>query len=156
MYLVSPHVNSTVPPLCLVVEDIDNLETMNTTNIQDTAFHRFRIGSFDALIVSDGKMNVPAYPTYAANANPAEVQRALQAQAMPHDQYTLTCNVFYVDTGKHKILVDTGVGSEFGETLGQTVSNLRLAGVEPKEIDAVILTHAHPDHIGGIVGNNNS
>jgi glyoxylase-like metal-dependent hydrolase (beta-lactamase superfamily II) len=54
----------------------------------------------------------------------------------------------FIDTGKYKVLVDTGAGS-LGQNTGKLLKNLKLEGVSPEDINVVILTHAHPDHIGG-------
>jgi glyoxylase-like metal-dependent hydrolase (beta-lactamase superfamily II) len=56
----------------------------------------------------------------------------------------------YVDTGEHHVLVDTGAG-DFFPTTGRLPSNLREAGVDLDEIDKVVITHAHADHIGGLL-----
>jgi glyoxylase-like metal-dependent hydrolase (beta-lactamase superfamily II) len=61
-----------------------------------------------------------------------------------------TC--LFVDTGRHRVLLDTGIGAfPLGPTQGRLVALLRDQGVEPGEIDTVVLSHAHPDHLGGSV-----
>jgi glyoxylase-like metal-dependent hydrolase (beta-lactamase superfamily II) len=53
-----------------------------------------------------------------------------------------------INTGDHRILIDTGAG-KLGPDTGKLLTSLRAEGISPKEIDTVILTHAHPDHLGG-------
>lgn len=113
--------------------------------------YHFTLGSFNAIVVSDGTLATPPFPNYAPTAEPAELERSLVERFLSPDELGLYFNALYVDTGNHKVLVDTGSGVELGDTLGRLATNLRDAGIEPETIDTVILTHAHPDHIGGIV-----
>lgn len=55
-----------------------------------------------------------------------------------------------VDTGRQRVLVDTGAGG-MAPTTGNLIPNLQAEGIAPEEIDTVILTHGHPDHIGGTI-----
>jgi glyoxylase-like metal-dependent hydrolase (beta-lactamase superfamily II) len=55
-----------------------------------------------------------------------------------------------VETGRHVMLVDTGLGEQ-SRTSGAILARLEMAGIRPKDVDTVVLTHAHPDHIGGAV-----
>jgi glyoxylase-like metal-dependent hydrolase (beta-lactamase superfamily II) len=60
-------------------------------------------------------------------------------------------NAFLVNTGAKLILIDTGAGNAFGPTLGFAVRNLKAAGYDPADVDKVLLTHMHGDHLGGIL-----
>lgn len=60
-------------------------------------------------------------------------------------------NSFLIANGEHLILVDTGGGKLLGPGFGQMMTNLKAAGYRPEQVDTVLLTHMHPDHIGGLV-----
>ena len=117
----------------------------------NTAIYRFKIGEFDAISVSDGQVAFPAYPTYAPNATEEAVEQSLRENFMPVELYTLNCNALFIDTGRNKVLLDTGAGQELGAQLGRLATNLKTAGVEPEQIDTVVISHSHPDHIGGLI-----
>lgn len=113
--------------------------------------YQFRLGEFQVATISDGLFRLPPYPTFATNADLATVEQAMVERFWAPDELLVYLNATYVDTGEHKVLIDTGAGIEFGEGLAQLPDNLRKMGVDPEDIDTVILTHAHADHIGGIV-----
>ncbi len=120
--------------------------------LSNASIFGFRIGAFRALALSDGQATWPAFPTYASNTTEDELKRSLAQNHMDPVNYTLNFNALYVDTGRHRVLIDTGAGSELGAGLGRLAANLTAAGVAPAQVDAVVLSHGHPDHIGGIVG----
>jgi glyoxylase-like metal-dependent hydrolase (beta-lactamase superfamily II) len=78
------------------------------------------------------------------------VGAALAAQHQPALQPT-SVNAFLIDTGSRRILIDTGAGPFFGPALGLTLSSLTQAGYAPGTIDEILITHAHIDHIGGLL-----
>src|SRR5271167_5229109 len=116
--------------------------------------YRFKIGAFHCLAVSDGTL---VYPTgmFFVNARKEEYEGALGERRLPLDEIETPYICLYLDTGEHRVLVDTGAG-KLAPTTGRLVKNLRSAGIDPATIDTVILTHAHPDHIGGNLESNGS
>lgn len=110
--------------------------------------YRFRVGSFECVAVSDGTFLYPS-GVYAVNAPTAQVDRVLQEHNLPPHEILSPYTCFYINTGRHRVLIDTGAG--FAPTNGKLFANLAAAGITPASIDTVILTHGHADHIGGNV-----
>lgn len=120
---------------------------------QGAGFYRFRVGDFRCAVVSDGAFvnGGPVGATFATNAAPDAVDAVLAERFLPASGARLHFNAVYVDTGRDKVLIDAGSGASFGPTAGLLPANLRAAGVEPGEIDTLIISHAHPDHLFGIL-----
>ncbi|MDP9363146.1 MAG: MBL fold metallo-hydrolase [Chloroflexota bacterium] len=118
---------------------------------ENAAAYRFTIGDVEATVVSDGQADFPPYPTYAPHASPAEVEQAMREWFLPPDRYTLNANALVLDTDDARLLVDAGAGATLGADLGRLADNLRSSGIPPESIDVVLLTHAHVDHIGGLL-----
>ncbi len=119
---------------------------------QGAGFYRFKIGNFEAASVSDGFIETGDHKRIVAvGASEEEYQELLTDRFLPQNQY-FNVNTLYVDTGTHKVIIDTGVGPEFAPACGNQPSNLRNLGVEPEEIDVVFLSHGHADHISGVLG----
>jgi glyoxylase-like metal-dependent hydrolase (beta-lactamase superfamily II) len=112
--------------------------------------HRFRVGAFHCFVLSDGNYVYPA-GMFFANARKEDYERELRRRQLPLDQITTPYDCLYLDTGRHRVLVDTGAG-KLAPTTGRLVQHLRRQGIDPATIDTVILTHAHADHIGGNLG----
>ncbi|MCG7362494.1 MBL fold metallo-hydrolase [Roseomonas sp. ACRSG] len=122
------------------------------------AWYRFRLGEYEATVVSDGRLPLgkpePAFPA----SPPNEIVSLLQNNFLPPDAATLEQNALILNTGKQLILFDTGMGDSmgddskmFGPTTGRLLANMRASGIEPEQIDLVILSHAHSDHCWALV-----
>jgi glyoxylase-like metal-dependent hydrolase (beta-lactamase superfamily II) len=113
---------------------------------QAPGFYRFRLGDFRITVLSDG---TALRDLSEIMSEPDVVREAFRGshEALPTE---ISINCFLVDTGAKKILIDTGAGALFGPTSGRVVSNMRVAGYDAKDIDAILLTHIHGDHSGGL------
>lgn len=124
--------------------------------------YQFKVGAFDCLCVSDGALTFPAQ-WYAANAPAVEIASVLEARFLPPEQVTNQTTALLVDTGESLVLIDTGMAEpqkplvqvpDAGTALrqlGRLREHLADAGVGLDEIDVVVLTHGHPDHVGGLL-----
>ena len=116
--------------------------------------HRFTVGTFDCSVVQDGTFAYP-HPAqmFFTNAPATERDRAIRDHGVDPDdweEYLSPYPSLVVETGDRTVLIDTGAG-DLTPTTGNLESNLRYAGVAPEAVDTVVLTHGHPDHVGGCV-----
>ncbi len=118
---------------------------------QAPGFYRFTLGDFEITTILDGTIDLDTRQILT-NVEPGRADALLARQFLTQSVET-SVNTFLVNTGSRLVLVDTGTGSYFGPTLGKVVANLRAAGYAPEQIDDVLITHMHGDHIGGLVTN---
>ena len=109
--------------------------------------YRFQLGSFECLSLSDGSVDYPPGHLFA-NVPKAQIEEALRGRGLPVDYVTTPCTCLYVNTGEHRVLVDMGAG-QVAPDAGRLRQNIVAAGIEPVDIDTVVITHAHPAHVGG-------
>lgn len=113
---------------------------------QVPGYVRRKLGAFEVTALLDGEV---ALDLKLYNGDAAEIaQRSARSyQSSPPRSHV---NAFAVNTGERLYLVDTGTGVLMGSSLGRVTENLVLAGINPDQIDAILLTHLHPDHFGGM------
>lgn len=111
-------------------------------------FQRLMIGDFEVIAISDGQSAINT--TKLLNGNKERIERALERNFLAEDVST-SHNSFLINTGSKLILIDAGAGSLLGPNFGKLSANLNAAGYRPEQIDDVLLTHMHTDHIGGLM-----
>jgi glyoxylase-like metal-dependent hydrolase (beta-lactamase superfamily II) len=149
-----PAVAATATPLLTPAStQAEDARQAGAEPLNGNGFYRFKIGDFQATVISDGYGELPVGPIFAANATEAELDPVLKANFM-QPVIQITNNPLVVDTGRERILVDTGFGEKIGPPFGsfpRLEANLGRAGITPESIDLVVISHGHLDHIGGLV-----
>ena len=122
---------------------------------QAPGWYRYKVGSFEITVVTDGVNRFKLPDDMVANAKREEVNAALLAAHMEPDVFVGPYNPIVVNTGQKLVLIDTGTGeAAFQSTKGssgQLMTNLGAAGIDPKAIDTVIISHYHGDHVNGLL-----
>lgn len=109
--------------------------------------HSFKFGQFEVTVLSDGHLTVPTR-FLARNATEAEIKTSLRTTG---DFVTPPCNITLIKTPTETILVDVGAGPHFMSGAGKLADNMDAAGIERKSVTKIVLTHAHPDHLWGML-----
>jgi glyoxylase-like metal-dependent hydrolase (beta-lactamase superfamily II) len=113
------------------------------------ATYRFRVGNLDCIAVEDYPVKVPARRLFS-NVSDLELEREMRTHGLDIGGIpgSSVCLVVRTDVGW--VLFDTGHGLAYGKP-GHLLSGLHAEGIEPSDIQAVVLSHAHVDHIGGLL-----
>ena len=115
---------------------------------QVAGFYRTTVGAFEVTALLDG---TSTFDVHWLRAQPTEIQPLAAKQFQENGKLAGTVAAFLINTGKQLILVDTGSGGFWGgPALGHLTENLRASGYRPEQVDLVLLTHLHADHVAGL------
>jgi glyoxylase-like metal-dependent hydrolase (beta-lactamase superfamily II) len=120
---------------------------------QPSYFYRFNFGGSEVTVVSDGPLALGPPKGTFTGASEEEIKKMLSDNFLPTDNIVLEQNSPIVNMGDKLVLFDTGLGTSkaFGPTTGRQQKSMMEAGIKPEDIDAVVFSHGHIDHIGGVV-----
>lgn len=116
---------------------------------QVPGFYRTMIGDYELTALYDGGASIDSN---LLHGDPKLIQ-SLLARSFQNDPKNVSATVqgYLVNTGSKLVLIDTGAGGHWGPAaLGKLVQNLKASGYKPEQVDLVLLTHLHGDHVGGI------
>lgn len=116
---------------------------------QAPGFYRMMLGDFEVTALFDGTLDLEP-KKLLTNTTQAQVGKLLD-RGFEKDAVPTSVNGYLINTGSKLVLVDTGAGGLFGPTLGNLQANLKAAGYQPDQVDDVLITHMHGDHVGGLV-----
>jgi glyoxylase-like metal-dependent hydrolase (beta-lactamase superfamily II) len=116
---------------------------------RNAGHYRFRVGDIQATVLSDGLLSGPPN-VYAGDAPEAELREALRRAFLPTDAMTLNLNTLLIETGGRRILIEAGAAQTMGPNGGRLFDNLATIGLTRDDIDLVVISHTHPDHVGNL------
>ena len=117
---------------------------------QEADVHRFNFGEFEVTVLSDGVISLPL-SALAADMDIETVKALLQERGLPTDTRPGAVNVTMLSRGDQRIMIDVGSGPNFMDSTGRLADSIEIAEIEPDSVTHVVLTHAHPDHVWGLI-----
>ena len=117
---------------------------------QAAGVYRYKIGSYELTALHDGTWFRKIDDKFVRNASGSEVDKALADSFLQPGIIPTPFTPLLVNTGSKLVMIDTGTGGQLGPTTGHLARALAAAGIEPKAIDTILISHFHPDHINGI------
>ena len=124
--------------------------TVPFAGVQGPGVYRFKLGDFQISALFDGVWYLPIDEKLVRNASGPDVNQALAAAFLPPNILPISFTALLVNTGTKVILIDTGTAGQVADTAGSLLDNLYVAGIDPKAIDTILISHFHPDHIDGL------
>jgi glyoxylase-like metal-dependent hydrolase (beta-lactamase superfamily II) len=117
---------------------------------QASGFYRRKLGDFEVTSVYDGIWMRDADAGFVRNAEFGDVQKALADAFAPAGKVPIPFTPLVVNTGSKLVLIDTGTGGRLSPLAGTYMDNFTAAGLDPKSVDVIAISHFHPDHINGL------
>lgn len=141
-----------LPASSTQTEKAQEVSVAPPTNEQTKGFKRFSLGELELTVLSDGYFRQsPVHPFIAPLARPEDVEAMLKVAFRSTDSIDSAMNIVVVRSQDRLILLDTGMGVFADSTQGRLSEGLADAGFRATDFTDVILSHAHTDHIGGLV-----
>ena len=116
---------------------------------QVPGYYRLMLGKLEVTALFDGSLDIDKNVLYGVTKE--EINRLLAQRFIAGSKIPTSVNAYLVNFGNKLVLIDAGSGTAFGPTLGRLIANLKASGYEPAQVDAVLVTHLHGDHMGGLL-----
>jgi len=116
---------------------------------QAPGYYRTMVGDFEVTALFDGVIELTP-KELLTNTKNVPVDKLLE-RSFEAEKVLTSVNGYLINTGDKLVLVDTGAADKFGPKTGRLLANLKAAGYQPEQVDMVLITHMHGDHVGGLV-----
>lgn len=116
---------------------------------QAPGFYRYKVGDIEVTAINDGFAQRPL-EGFVRNAELSQVQQAMQEAFLPGNALPITFNTLVLNNSGRLTLIDTGNGDMGAPTSGRWMANFRAAGFDPAQVNTVVISHFHGDHINGL------
>jgi glyoxylase-like metal-dependent hydrolase (beta-lactamase superfamily II) len=116
--------------------------------VQVPGYYRLSLGTFEVTALYDGSLELDT--KLLKDTQSIDLARLLARMFVGNPKMQTAVNAYLINTGSHLVLVDTGAAKLFGPTLGFVLENMKAAGYEPSQVDTVVITHLHGDHMGAL------
>lgn len=145
----------TLAPLAAALAPRTAVAAAPMLGLSEPTHYRVKLGNFEVTTISDAAAFIDGpWPVIGSNAEQTDVDQVMRDNLLPTNKYRPGFSPMVVNTGKELVLFDTGNG-ERGfvprPAGGWLAAQLGPAGFKPEQIDVVVLSHGHPDHIGGVM-----
>lgn len=132
-----------------LMSSMASAEPVPQQKTQAPGYFRLAVGDYEVTALFDGYNDLS--PHLLKGLSDGQIRALLARRDLDAPGMQTAFNAFLINTGKRLILVDTGAGQCIGETAGNLSANIRAAGYAPEQIDTILLTHLHLDHVCGLV-----
>lgn len=127
-----------------------NAPNFGPPTLPDPGFRRLKVGAMEVIALNDGAVRRPLGEEFVRNAPLEQVKALLASQNLPTDYVDIPFTPYLIVSGGTRYLIDTGFADNGPPTTGRLVANLAAVGYKPEDIDHVIISHYHGDHINGL------
>ncbi len=117
---------------------------------QAPSFYRRKVGEFEVTALLDGYIDITH--NFWVGIEQATVEQLASAAGLPATgAIRVGVTSYLINQGNRLTLVDSGSADLFGPTAGQFLNTFKQAGYSPDQVDTILVTHMHPDHIGSLI-----
>lgn len=142
--------SATVPVVSPVLAQSNPMPASRpSASVQAPGYYRYKVGDIEVTAINDGFAYRPLQG-FVRNAELSDVQKAMQDAFLPADRLPITFTTLVLRQNGRVTLIDTGNGDSGAPTSGTWMSNFRAAGFDPAQVDTVVISHFHGDHINGL------
>ncbi len=137
-------------PALMLANTGQSIAQAASSGAQVPGYYRYHVGDIEVTVLLDGYTDIPTNFIIGYEEEAAKDATAKAYHRFSGEMISIPANTYVIKTGDETILLDTGGVTGFFPTLGHQAENMAAAGISPDDITAILLTHTHPDHIGGL------